>query len=146
MKIFNRRANFDYQIQDRFEAGINLLGSEVKAVKLGQVDLGGSHVKIVGSEAYIINSRIYPYRYAQLENYDERRTRKLLLHKKEIVSLKSKLEGEGLTLVPLSIYTKNGLIKVELALGKGKKKYEKKESIKKKDLQRDTERELEAKS
>lgn len=142
MKIINRRARFDYQIQDRFEAGINLLGPEVKAVRLGQVDLAGSHVKIVGSEAYLINAKIYPYRYANLEDYDERRTRKLLLHKKEIIFLKSKLEGSGLSLVPLSIYTSHGLIKVELALGKGKKKFQKKESIKKRDIRRDIEREL----
>jgi SsrA-binding protein len=146
MKIFNKRANFDYQIFDRLEAGINLLGSEVKAVRLGQVDLGGAHVKIVGSEAYLINSRIYPYRFAQIENYDERRTRKLLLHKKEIIALKSKLEGEGLSLIPLAIYTHHGLIKIELALAKGKKKFQKKETIKKRDITRDIERELEAKS
>jgi len=142
MKVVNRRASFDYQIQDHIEAGINLYGPEVKAVKFGQVDLTGSHVKIVGNEAYLINSRIYPYRFAQLENYDERRSRKLLLHKREIIALKSKLEGSGLSLIPLSVYTTRGLIKVELALGKGKKKYQKKESIKKKDIQRDIEREL----
>jgi len=142
MKVVNKRATFDYDIQDRFEAGIILFGPEVKAVKLGQVDLTGSHVKIVGSEAYLINSRIYPYRYAQLEDYDERRSRKLLLHRKEIISLKSKLDGGGLSVIPLSVYTTNGLIKVELALGKGKKKYQKRESIKKKDIIRDIEREL----
>ncbi|OGH05146.1 MAG: SsrA-binding protein [Candidatus Levybacteria bacterium RBG_16_35_11] len=141
MKVVNRRARFDYQIQDKFEAGINLLGPEVKAVRLGQVDLLGSHVKIVGSEAYLINSRIYPYRYANLQDYDEKRTRKLLLHKKEIISLKSKLEGEGLSLIPLSIYTSRGFIKVELALAKGKKKFQKRESIKKKDIQRQVEEE-----
>jgi len=80
---FNKRATFDYEIGEKFEAGINLMGPEVKAVKLGQADLFGSHVRIVGAEAYLINSRIYPYRYAQLENYDERRSRKLLLHKKQ---------------------------------------------------------------
>jgi SsrA-binding protein len=146
MKIINRKASFDYEIGDRFEAGINLLGPEVKAVKLGQADLTGSHVKIIGSEASLINCRIYPYRYAQLENYDEKRTRKLLLHKKEIFSLKSKMEGSNSSLIPLSLYTAHGLIKVELALAKGKKKYEKKESIKRRDIQRDTEQELEAKN
>jgi len=146
MKIFNKRATFDYDIQNTFEAGINLLGPEVKAVRLGQVDLSGSHVRIVGNEAYLINAKIYPYRYAQIENYDEKRSRKLLLHKKEIVSLKSKLEGSNLTVIPLSLYTIRGLIKMELALAKGKKEYQKKESIKKRDIQRDVERELEAKS
>ena len=145
MKIFNKRATYDYDIGEKFEAGINLIGSEVKAVKLGQADLFGSHVRIVGSEAYLINARVYPYRYAQIEGYDERRTRKLLLHKKQIFSLKSRLEGSSSTIIPLSIYTVRGLVKVELALAKGKKKYQKKESIKRRDIQRDVEREIEAK-
>lgn len=142
MKIVNRRATFDYEIRERFEAGINLLGSEVKAVRLGQVDLAGSHVRIIGSEAYLLNSKIFPYKYGRPEGYDERRTRKLLLHKKEIIALKSKMEGEGLTIVPLSLYTKRGLIKAELALAKGKKKYQKKQAIKKRDIQRDIEQEM----
>lgn len=142
MKITNRRALFDYQISEKFEAGINLYGAEVKAVKLGHADLTGSFVKIIGSEAYLINAKIFPYRYTRPEGYDEKRTRKLLLHKKEIIALKSKTEGANLAIVPLSLYTKKGLIKVELALGKGLKKYEKKEAIKKKDIQREMEEEL----
>lgn len=140
MRIVNRRAPFDFQIQEKFEAGINLLGSEVKAVKLGHADLTGSHVRIMGSEAYLINAQIFPYKYARPENYDEKRTRKLLLHKQQIISLKSKLDGQNLTLVPLAMYTKHSLIKLELALGKGKKKFEKKEAKKKKDLDRELER------
>lgn len=140
MRIVNRRAPFDFQIQEKFEAGINLLGSEVKAVKLGHADLTGSHVRIMGSEAYLINAQIFPYKYARPENYDEKRTRKLLLHKQQIISLKSKLDGQNLTLVPLTMYTKHSLIKLELALGKGKKKFEKKEAKKKKDLDRELER------
>lgn len=142
MKIINRRAFYDYQILDRFEAGINLLGSEVKAIRLGHADLTGAHVRIVGSEAYLVNAKIFPYQYARPENYDERRTRKLLLHKQEIITLKSKVEGANLSIVPLSLYTHNHFIKVELAMGRGKKKYEKKEAIKKKDLERETEMEL----
>jgi len=127
---------------ERFEAGINLYGAEVKAVRLGHADLTGSFVRITGSEAYLINAKIFPYEYSRPENYDERRTRKLLLHKKEIVALKSKTEGQNLTLVPVSLYTTKSFIKLEIALGKGKKQYDKKESIKKKDIQRELEQEL----
>lgn len=146
MKIVNRRAFYDYEISERFEAGINLLGSEVKAIRLGNADLTGSFVKIVGSEAYLVNAKIFPYQHAQVENYDEKRTRKLLLHKKEIVSLKSKIEGSNLSVVPVSLYTKHNFIKVELAFGRGKKKFEKKEAIKRKDIQREVEQELETRS
>lgn len=145
MKIFNKRANYDYQIQDHFEAGINLYGYEVKAVKNGHADLTGSFVKIQGSEAYLINAKIFPYEYASLKDYDQVRTRKLLLHKAEIISLKSRIDGQNLTIVPVSMYIKHGFIKVELGLGKGKKKYEKKEAIKKRDLNREIEEELRGK-
>jgi SsrA-binding protein len=143
MKITNKRAFFDYQILEKFEAGINLIGAEVKAVRLGHADLSGSHVRIMGNEAYLINAKIFPYQYSRPENYDEQRTRKLLLHKKEIIALKSKTDGQNLTLVPLSMYTTKSFIKVEIALGKGKKQFDKKESIKKKDIQREVEQELE---
>lgn len=142
MKIVNKRAFFDYQIFEKFEAGINLLGAEVKAIRGGHADLTGSYVKTMGSEIYLINAKIFPYKYARPEGYDERRTRKLLLHKKEIIALKSKTEGANMAIVPISLYTKGTLIKLELALGKGKKKYEKKQALKKKDLQRDLEQEL----
>lgn len=142
MKITNRRAFYDYQILERLEAGINLLGSEVKAVRLGHADLAGSHIRIIGSEAYLVNAKIFPYQYARPEGYDERRTRKLLLHKKEIIALKSKTEGAGLTLVPLSLYTAHNFIKVEVAIAKGKKEYQKKEAKKRKDLERAAEEEL----
>lgn len=143
MKILNKRAFFDYQISDKFEAGIRLLGPEVKAVRLGHADLTGSFVKIIGAQAYLINAKIFPYQYAvNLEEYDERRSRKLLLHKKEIISLKSKIEGSNLNIVPVSLYTAKNFIKLELGLGKGKKKYDKKEAIKRKDIQREVEQEL----
>lgn len=143
MKITNKRAFFDYQLLEKFEAGINLYGAEVKAVRLGHADLTGSHVRIMGSEAYLINAKIFPYKYSRPEGYDERRTRKLLLHKNEIIALKSKTEGQNLTLVPVSLYTTKSFIKLEIALGKGKKQYDKKEAIKKKDIQRDVEQEME---
>jgi SsrA-binding protein len=143
MKITNKRAFFDYQILEKFEAGINLYGAEVKAIRLGHADLSGAHVRIMGNEAYLINAKIFPYKYSRPENYDEKRTRKLLLHKKEIIALKSKTEGQNLALVPISVYTTKSFIKVEIALGKGKKQYDKKEAIKKKDIQREVEQEME---
>ena len=142
MKITNRRAYFDYELFERFEAGINLQGAEVKAVKLGHADLTGSHVRIMGSEAYLIGSKVFPYKYTRPEDFDENRTRKLLLHKNEIIALKSKTEGQNLTIVPVSMYTKDNLIKLELALGKGKKKFEKREAKKQQDIQREAEQEL----
>ena len=142
MKIVNKSAYFNYDIKDTIEAGITLTGPEVKAVRGNQVDLSGSHVRIVGSEAYLINAKIYPYKFANVENYDEKRTRKLLLHKREIISLKSKVEGSEMTLVPTSLYAKHGVIKVEVGIGKGKKKYQKKEAIKKRDIARDIESEF----
>jgi SsrA-binding protein len=142
MKILNKRANYDYEITDHFEAGINLYGYEVKAVKNGHADLTGSFVKIQGAEAYLVNAKIFPYEYASLKDYDQGRSRKLLLHKAEIISLKSKTDGANMAIVPISLYVKHGLIKVELGLGKGKKKYEKKEAIKRRETQRQVEQEV----
>lgn len=142
MKIVNRRAHFDYKLLDRVEAGINLYGSEVKAVRLGHADLTGSFVRISGSEAYLINAKIFPYQYARPEGYDERRSRKLLLHKGEIIALKTKTDASGLTIVPVSMYTTRQLIKLEIALGKPKKQFDKRKTIQKRDLQREAEIEL----
>lgn len=137
MKITNKRAFFEYQIGDRIEAGINLTGAEVKAVKQGHADLTGSYVRVIGSEAYLVNARIFPYEYARPEGYEEKRTRKLLMHKQEIISLKSRTEGANITLVPLSLYSKKNLLKLELAIGKSKKQYDKREAIRKKDMLRE---------
>lgn len=142
MKIDNRKAFFDYEILEKIEAGINLYGAEVKAIRLGHADLTGSFVKIVGSEAYLLNAKIFPYKYSSPEGYDERRTRKLLLHKREIIALRSRIEGANLSLFPISIYTTKGFIKVEIGLGKGKKEYDKRAKIKKRDIQRNIEQEL----
>jgi SsrA-binding protein len=142
MKITNKKAYFDYQILETFEAGINLYGSEVKAVRLGRANLTGSFVRIIGSEAYLVNANILPYQSGQVENYDAQRTRKLLLHRKEIIALKSKTDGANLALIPISLYFKHGFLKLEIGLGKGKKKYEKRETIKKRDIRRSLEQEL----
>lgn len=138
MKITNDRAYHDYEIQEKTEAGISLIGAEVKAIKLGHVDLNGAHFRIIGNEAFLINAKIFPYQYARPESYDERRTRKLLLHAREILSLKHRIEGANLTIVPIAMYTIGTLIKVEIAIAKGKKEFDKRRAIKK----RDTDREL----
>jgi len=142
MKIINKRAQFDYDLHETLEAGINLTGAEVKAVRLGHADLSGSFIRVRGNEAYLVNAKIFPYQYARPENYDESRVRKLLLHKKEIFSLKSKTDGANLTIVPVSLYTTKTYIKVELALAKAKNKANKKEAIKRRDLDRELERAL----
>ena len=139
MKIINRRASFDYELQDHFEAGINLTGAEVKAFRQGHADLTGSFARIRGAEAYLINARILPYQFARPDKYEEKRTRKLLLHRKEIISLKSKTEASNLTIVPVSMYTTRGFIKVELAIANPKRTFNKKEAIKRQDLDREME-------
>lgn len=145
MKIINRKATYDYTILDRFEAGIHLLGSEVKSLKGGHASLEGAFVRIIGSEAYLVNAQIFPYIYARPEGYDPKRTRKLLLHKKELTSLKSKLDGANLTLVPLFWYTKGSLVKLEVGVARGKKQYEKREAKKREDMKRELESEFRGK-
>lgn len=139
MKIVNRKATFDYQIIETLEAGIMLTGAEVKSIRNGHADLTGSFAKIRGSEVYLMNASIFPYTNSRAENYDPKRIRKLLLHKKQILSLKAKMDGSNLTIVPLSLYTTRILIKVELAIAKAKKVYEKRETIKKRDIAREIE-------
>lgn len=145
MKIVNRKAFFDYEIVDRFEAGIHLLGSEVKSLRMGNAKLDGSYVKVIGAELLLVGAQIFPYIYARPEGFDPARTRKLLLHKKEIVSLKSRLDGASLTLVPLSWYTKGSLVKLEIGLARGKKQYEKREAKKREDMKRELETEFRGK-
>lgn len=142
MKITNQKAFFDYELLDRIEAGINLTGAEVKAVRQGHADLSGSFVRVTGSEAYLVNAKIYPYEFARAEGYDPNRTRKLLLHKKEIFALKAKSEGENLTIVPVLLYTTKTFIKAQLAIARSKRKFDKREAIKKRDRQRELERGL----
>lgn len=133
----NERAIHDYQILERFEAGIVLSGAEVKAVRLGMVTLKGSFAHFRDSELYLDHMHISPYPPAGSRMpYDPRQPRKLLLKKKEIQRLIGKLQEKGLTVIPLGIYTKATRIKVELGLGRGKKQYEKREIIKKRDIEK----------
>lgn len=145
MKIINRRALHDFNIIETYEAGINLTGAEVKSVKGEKMSLEGAFVKIVGSEIYLVNAQIFPYPFARPENYDPKRSRKLLLHKKEIISLKTKIETARLTLIPLACYNSHGLVKLKIGLAKGKKEYEKREKIKRRDIEIEVERELRGK-
>jgi len=142
MKIVNRRAYHDYHLLEKFEAGIELTGPEVKSVKNGRMSLAGAFVRIKDDQAFLVNAHISPYEFADARNYEPTRTRRLLLHKKEIISLETKIRTKRLTLVPLSCYTKGPWIKLKIALAKGKKKYEKKEAKKRQDLEREMEREL----
>ncbi len=139
MKIVNRKAHFDYEIGEKIEAGIDLTGGEVKSVREGHVSLSDSFVKIVGGQAVLLNCHINPYEFADNTDYDPKRSRRLLMHKKEILALMSKMQQSNLTLIPVSFYTRHNLIKVELALAKGKKKWDKRQALKEKDLQRETE-------
>ncbi len=145
MKIINRYATHDYTIGERFEAGIKLTGAEVKSAKGGHVSLKGAFVRIIGNEAFLINAHIEPYPFAALKEYDPRRTRKLLVGKKQIISLNSKISGEGLTLVPLSMYATHGLVKLEVGVAKGKKLYDHRTEIKKRTQKRELEREYRGK-
>lgn len=145
MHIQNKQALFDYAIQEKFEAGVALIGSEVKSLRNGRATLDGSFVKLIGNEAFLVNAQILPYPFSHLENYDSKRTRKLLLHKRELLKLKHKSEADGLTIIPVFWYTKGPRIKLEIALARGKKKYEKREVIKKREDMRNVEREFRGK-
>ncbi len=139
----NKRATYDYEILEKFEAGLQLLGHEVKSVRAGRMVLAGSHVVIRAGEAVLMGSQIAAYGPAgELPGYDVARSRKLLLHKKEIARLAGSLEREGLTLVPLSVYTAGSRIKLGFALAKGKKQHDKRASLKKRDLDREVRRSL----
>jgi SsrA-binding protein len=140
MKSFNKKAGFHYLLEpERFEAGLVLSGGEAKAIRTGHVDLSQSVARILNGEVYLINANI-PIQGAQ--KYVSTRTRKILLHKQEIASILTKMKQKKLILVPTKVYTKGRLIKLELALGKTKTKYEKKETIKKKDIERELEKQF----
>lgn len=143
MKIINRKFHRDYQELEKYETGIVLNGAEVKSVREGRLKLEDSFVKILGSEAYLVNAQIPLYEYARIPGYDLKRSRKLLLHKKELLRLKTKIaSGGSLTLAPVSCYNKGNLIKLEIALVKGRKNVEKRRLEKKRDIERQEKREV----
>lgn len=129
----HKKARFDYDILETLEAGLVLTGAEVKAIRQGSAKLDGSFVIIRGTQATIVNMHIGPYRYARTEKYVPDITRKLLLNRKEINYLRGKSEEDGLTIVPLSLYTRGARIKIEIGIAKGKKNYDKRRSIKEKE-------------
>lgn len=140
MKVKNKKAYFNYKLEsERVEAGISLMGGEAKAVRTSRVDISNAHARILNGEVYLVNANIP---VESKKDYNPTRMRKLLLHKKEIVSLQTKMKQRKLTLVPTSMYTKRRLVKIELALGKGKRKFEKRQTIKKRDIDREIEKEL----
>jgi SsrA-binding protein len=141
--VYNKRAHFDYQIGDTFEAGLVLTGQEVKSVKATHISLKESFVTVKGTELYLTNAHITPWKHAgEIKNYEPTRPRKLLLRKTEIRRLIGKVRTEGLTLVPIRVYTKKRLLKLEFGVGKGKKKFDKREDLTKKESDRKIKRAL----
>ena len=137
----NRKARFEYFLLDTFEAGIALQGSEIKSIRAGQISLAEAYVQTDGREAWLINAHIAPYEQANRFNHDPRRPRKLLLHKREIRELWNAVRQKGVTIVPVQVYLKDGKAKVEIAIAKGKKLYDKRHEIAKRDQSREIERE-----
>ena len=144
MEILNRKARFDYEIFDTLEAGIVLTGNEIKSIRKGSANLKDTYIQIKNGEAFIINMHITNYDKAVFKE-EETRTRKLLLHKDEILKINDKVSIKGFTLVPLRLYFKNGKAKLEIGVAKGKHTYDKKESIKERDIKRDTDKALKGK-
>ncbi len=142
----NRKARYNYSIEETFEAGLVLVGSEVKSLREGKANLTDSYGRIGRGEAFLFNAHISPYAASSGLNHEPTRSRKLLLHKREIQRLTGKVKERGLTLIPLKLYFKNGRAKVELALARGKKVYDKREVLRRKAAQREVERSLKSRS
>jgi SsrA-binding protein len=138
----NRKASHEYFLMEHMEAGIALQGSEIKSIRAGQISLAEAYVEVDGREAWLVDAHIAPYEHASFFNHDPRRKRKLLLHHKQIVSLWNQVRQKGVTIVPLRVYLKEGRAKVEIAVAKGKKLYDKRQTIAKRDAQRELEREF----
>ncbi|NNL67694.1 MAG: SsrA-binding protein SmpB [Myxococcales bacterium] len=138
----NRRARFDYELLDRFEAGIVLHGPEVKSLRAGRANLSDAYASVRKGELWLVSAHISPYEQAGRENDEPRRDRKLLMHRNEIARLRGKIEEKGLTLVPVSLYWKDGRAKVELALARGKRRHDKRHAIRDREEKRDVDRAL----
>ena len=137
MEILNRKARFDYEIFDTYEAGIALTGTEIKSIRNGNANIKDCYAIIKNNEAYILNMYIKEYAEGNIFNHEETRTRKLLLHKKEIYKMRDAIDREGYTLIPLKLYFKGNKAKLEIGVARGKKTYDKRESIKERDIKRD---------
>jgi len=137
----NRKANFEFFLLERYEAGIALQGSEIKSIRAGQISLAESYVQVDEHNAWLINAHIAPYEAASYLNHDPKRPRRLLLHKKEILDLWKDVRQKGITIVPVKMYLKSGKVKLEIAKAKGKKLYDKRDQIAQRDQTREAERE-----
>lgn len=142
IEIKNKKAYFDYFIEEEIEAGIVLKGTEIKSIREGKANIKDCYAIIKNNEVFLLNMYIAKYNDASIFNHDERRTRKLLLNKKEIFKLRDKVEISGYTLVPIKLYFKNNKVKILIGVAKGKKNYDKRESIKEKDIKREIEKSL----
>lgn len=138
----NRKAQHEYLLLDKYEAGLVLQGSEIKSIRAGQVSLAQSYIRIEGGEAWLINAHIAPYDEASRFNHDPLRPRKLLLHRSEIHKLWERVSQKGVTIIPLRIYLKDGKAKIEIALARGKKLHDKRDAITKRDQERELERQI----
>lgn len=138
----NRKARHDYHILESFEAGLVLKGTEVKSIRNSQVSIKESYAQLKGNELYIINMHIAPYQFGNRFNQEPKRDRKLLLNRRELSRIKGNIETRGVTVIPLRLYFKNGFAKLEIALAKGKKLYDKRRDLTQKAIERETEREL----
>jgi len=138
----NKKAYHDYFIEETYEAGIQLKGSEIKSIRQGKVNLSDSYVTFRNNEAFVINMHIAKYDYSNMFNHEETRSRKLLLHKEQITKLFSKTKLQGMSVIPLKLYLKEGLCKLEIGLAKGKKDYDKRQTLKEKDMKRRIEKQL----
>ena len=139
--VTNRKARHEYEIIDRIEAGLVLHGTEVKSLRAGRANLGDAYAKVIKGEIWIIGMHISPYKQATFQNHDPLRDRKLLLHRKEIKKLARRVEEKGFTLIPLRLYFKNNIAKLELGLARGKRQYDKKVAIAQRDAKREMEKE-----
>ncbi len=140
MVVVNRRARHDYTILEKIEAGIVLKGPEVKSVRGGKVNLGDAYAQVEGNELWLIQMHISPYEQANRENVDPRRRRKLLVHRRQILRLRQRIEEKGLTLVPLSLYFKGRRLKIELGIARGKRLHDRREDMAKRDAEREMDR------
>jgi SsrA-binding protein len=138
----NRKAYFNYEILERAEAGVRLLGSEVKSIREGGFNFRDSFVEFRGGELFLVGARIGPYSHSNTQNHAEDRSRKLLLHKREILKLGGRATEKGLTIMPLRAYFKNGRVKLEIGLARGKQAHDKRDAIKRKDIERDARQEM----
>ncbi|MEA4971018.1 MAG: SsrA-binding protein SmpB [Candidatus Pelethousia sp.] len=138
----NRKARHEYFIEDTYECGIELVGTEVKSIRAGKVNLKDAYAQVKGGQAYVIGMHISPYEQGNIFNRDPFRSRRLLLHKREIHKLQALSQADGYSLIPLQLYLKDGLVKLELAVAKGKKLYDKRHTLAERDAQRDMERRM----